>query len=337
MACYILELTPSGKYFFGNEKGFSYDDKGKNNYFIRSEDLPLQSTVFGALRYLLLPEKGYGKAAEYSNVIGSESFDITEENQDFGRIKSISPIFLLKDDEWFVSTPFDHNGEAEADVYTPFDKYEEMLTIKGDRIFTCQYNSKEGIVHSFMSLNDGHLENELFGSDIQVGINRKNQENGFFKKEYKYLKKGFSFAVIADIEDDSLDGKTESVLLGQGKTPFVAKFKLYNGDSLISKVEKTISEKRNNSKYNNLVYFLSDYYLADNSIDELYEDTLFGIVETRDYRSFKTIGQSVKKGSELLHLIKAGSILISDDNYRLLNENLNAKKAGFNFIVNVKG
>ena len=57
-----LKFTPLEPYFFGNEKTFSFPnskDGGqlRNSYLIKSESIPSQTTLFGTIRYLLLPHK----------------------------------------------------------------------------------------------------------------------------------------------------------------------------------------------------------------------------------------------------------------------------------------
>lgn len=94
MAVYQLTFTPQGPYFFGNEKTFSFVGEPAQYgalHYIRGERLPAQSTVFGALRYLLLPEKAFARAAQSAQLIGSESFRMGAEGQSFGAIKGVSP------------------------------------------------------------------------------------------------------------------------------------------------------------------------------------------------------------------------------------------------------
>ena len=71
MSVYKISFIPSGPYFFGNEKSFIYpgseNDKFGTLYYIKGENLPSQSTVLGALRYILLPEKGYDKLGKEIN------------------------------------------------------------------------------------------------------------------------------------------------------------------------------------------------------------------------------------------------------------------------------
>ena len=59
---YLLTFTPQEPYFFGNEKSFTYPGQKNggqygNRYYVKSEQTPSQSTLFGALRYLMIPVK----------------------------------------------------------------------------------------------------------------------------------------------------------------------------------------------------------------------------------------------------------------------------------------
>jgi hypothetical protein len=143
---YLMKFTPFGAYYFGNEKRFSYERGAQNaTYFIKGENVPLQTTLFGALRFLMLPEKDYEYAKNHPELIGIGPFDIESEHvQKFGAIHSISPVFICNDNEWYVPTPFDHNA-AIGDKYTPFDGYSEIYTAEGKKLYTEQYDSKKGI------------------------------------------------------------------------------------------------------------------------------------------------------------------------------------------------
>lgn len=120
MKKYLVRLTPLEPYFFGNEKCFSFNDgnpRGQmsNRYYIKSERTPLQTTLLGAMRYLFIKKKksdfNYNDA-EYKELeknIGSESFKIASDTeQDFGVIKNLSPLFLMKGESILIPTPLDH-------------------------------------------------------------------------------------------------------------------------------------------------------------------------------------------------------------------------------------
>ncbi len=367
MAVYKVTFTPTGPYFFGNEKTFGYPGQtvgGKlnNRYFIRGEALPSQTTLLGALRYLLLPLKGYSNLDEQENIdaVGKESYRIDAgELQDFGRIRSLSPLFLTKGKEIFVPTPFDHNcdepgytevkenGKPERiDSYTPFQNYTELTTPDGEKLYTEDFSVKEGVTDSFVSLTDLHLEDDLFASEVRVGIMRRSTEEGFFKKEYRVLKNGYSFAVFAEIDGDSLDGRCETAALGQGKVPFLVRFEACadgEGD-LAAMAEKELAKAKHPQP---TYYCLGDLFLDTVDYDEFYAGRLrFAVTKTKDFRNFRTQkGGRIEKSTELYRHIRAGSVFLPADGagdlVSLLAEQTvnqkNGKQIGWNRIIKIGG
>ena len=234
MKTYLVTLTPQEPYFFGNEKTFLFDkekNQGQrgNSYYIRSERTPLQSTLMGMMRYILMPYKDYQHPQENALVIGGESFRIDAEGQSFGVMKKIYPLFLMKDGIKLVKTPLDCQPNGEA--YTPFSNYAAIETDKGEKLFTPDYDSKEGLADSYMNLSDGTLvpAGKIFGTETRVGnlkaTSGKN-EKGFFKKEYIYLMNDYCFAFYAELDENAVlpkDGKTQA-FLGQGKSLFSVSF-----------------------------------------------------------------------------------------------------------------
>ena len=273
--------------------------------------------------------------------------------QDFGKIKALSPVFLVRGEEIFVATPFDHNCHAprtneEAPklcFYTPFQKYEPLTTPEGEKLYTAEYRAKEGITSSFMSLNDLHLEDGLFRSDVRVGIRRVPKKDGFFKKEYRVLQKGFSFAVLAEIEDETLNGFSETVTLGQGKVPFAVHF-AFCADAkgigvgyLAQKVQTALKPLKNRCE--NTYYCLGSLFLDTVNFEQYYRDNLqFAIVKTREFRNFRTqVGGRIEKSTELFRLLEPGSIMIGE-NEPPVTETIhqeNARQIGFNHIIRIGG
>lgn len=368
MNVYKVTFTPSGPYFFGNEKTFGYpgQDVGgalNNRYFIRGEALPSQTTLLGALRYMLLPLKGYGNLAEKVNVdaVGKESYHINAGTvQNFGRIRSLSPLFLTKGTEIFVPTPFDHNSDEPGFTkieengkpkkiyyYTPFQNYIGLTTPDGEKLYTEDFNVKKGVTDSFVSLTDLHLEDDLFDSEVRVGILRRSTEDGFFKKEYRVLKKGYSFAVFAGIDGDSLDGRCEIVSLGQGKVPFAVRFERCadgEGDLAGMAAAALSKEKHPVPTY----YCLGDLFLDDVNYEEFYTGHLrFAVTKTKDFRNFRTgAGGRIEKSHLLYRLIRAGSVFMpaeksAEDLASVLAEKsvnqTNAKQIGWNRIIRIGG
>ena len=333
MKTYLVTLTPHEPYFFGNEKTFLFDKEANqgqrgNSYFICSERTPLQSTLMGMMRYILMPYKDHEHPEQNAPVIGSESFKIDAEDQSFGVIKKLSPLFIMNGGEKYVVTPFDCIADRER--YTPFSNYTAVETNSGQRLFTDEYNAKKGIADSYVRLSDGELVQSdlIFGTETRTGnLKTKSGKNkkGFFKKEYVYLKDDFRFAFYVELDDSAAipDGNTTTVYLGQGKSLFGVSFEEQE-DTLGSDVKKLLPA--------DLHYCLSDVF-ADS---EVLEQCKFAVVQTRDYRAYSTKSNgTVEKDSTLYKLIKAGSVFYVADKEKFdeLTNKPNCKLAGYNLII----
>ncbi|MCM1363944.1 MAG: type III-B CRISPR module-associated protein Cmr3 [Faecalibacterium sp.] len=375
MAKYKITFTPVEPWFFGNEKSFSFPGQENGNaysnqYFIKSETMPSQSTILGALRYLLIPTKKplreYTEKdmAENRDYIGEESFNIdyspkadsSEQKQSFGKIKSISPVVIIRDDEILIPAPMDHvdNGESgKTELYRPFQEYcvvEE--TQLGKKLYVKDYDAKKGVFNGFVSLKDKavYSEGDIINSEIRVGNQRFAENEGFFKKEYKYFSRSakehlnYSFAVYADLDipsDDDFIKQEHTVMLGQGKSTFVVKLTPTDEDLtesvrtfLRDSLPKIFTDsERGIGKYN-YYYCLSDTLV----LGDPYKDTLFAVTQTRDYRAYMTRSYGkIKKGSCLHRMIKAGSVFVTDraKNGDLFAENKNAEQIGFNTLIKI--
>ena len=368
---YKVTFKPVEPYFFGNEKNFTFPGQKQkstysSSYFIRSERVPSQSTILGVLRYIFLPYKwedfNHKDTREIINnknnindkVVGAASFDIDSESiQNFGIIKKISPVFISGRNDFgesvtLIPTPMDHNRTSEKSErvhkasdkeilqYYPFLEYIKVNTTEGKKLYAKDFNVKEGVEHSYVSLEKGELYtfSDLFQSDLRIGINRTEKKDGFFKKEYCMLKKNFSFAVYADIDIDNAP-KATSVFLGQGKSAFIVNFTEESND-LQNRVKEFLSRKEYQRAAYPFIYCLSDVFVGD--FDN--EKVLFCAIDTKDYRAFKTreMGR-IEKGGTLYRLLKAGSIIIPEnpDEWANKNKKSNAENIGFNTFVILGG
>jgi len=349
MSTYLVRLTPQEPYFFGNEKCLTFDDgnpRGQmtNRYYIKSERTPLQTTLLGAMRYILLPEKKYNFGKEY---IGEESFNIEKDFQSFGVIKKISPLFLLKGNKRLIVTPFDHlkvkkekkvvDGEEKEigykmTTYTPFTNYEKISTADGEKWFTPDFDVKEGLTDSYVYV-DGEAgkiveSGKIFSYTTRVMINKTQDKNAFFKKDYVTLDKEYSFGFYLELDGSiETDKMQKFVYLGQGKSLFSLTFEENVANDIESKIKALIGE--------NKVYCFGDT-LACNYI---YKASKFAVVDFRDYRAYKTKFDvdkkkpKVEKGCTLYKLIKAGSVFISDDTSKIVCERKNCEQIGFNVMI----
>ena len=333
MKTYLVTLTPQEPYFFGNEKTFLFEkeeNQGQrgNSYYIRSERTPLQSTLMGMMRYILMPYKDHKHPEQNAPVIGAGSFKIDAENQSFGVIKKLSPLFVVNGGEKYVATPFDCIADSER--YTPFSDYKTVETNSGKKLVTDEFVAKKGIADSYMKLSDGKTvpSYEIFGKETRVGnikVTSGKNEKGFFKKEYVFLKNNFCFAFYAELDDSAViptGGKT-TAFLGQGKSLFSVSFEEQE-NNLESEVKKLLPA--------DIHYCLSDVF-ADSDV---LERCKFAVVETRDYRAYITNPDGrITKDPVLYKLIKAGSVFINSDKEKFdaLTQKPNCQIAGFNCIV----
>ena len=354
MKTYLVKLTPQEPYFFGNEKRFTIageNNQGQmgNSYFIRSERTPLQTTLLGMMRYILMPDKDYVYVGKNEKAIGKESFDIECLAQDFGMIENISPLFLMKGEDKYVVTPFDcvndKKKQSEKDdeenkknyFYTPFKKYQEIETDSGKKWYATEFEVKEDIECSYVRLSDKKIvkAGDIFGTEVRTGNKKvtrrkkdeKTEEKGFFKKEYCYLKDGFIFAFYVTLSDESyLTRRKTQVFLGQGKSLFTLEF-IGQEDTLKKEVAEILPE--------NICYCIGDVY----TMSEIYNCCAFSITRTRDYRRYIT-GENgkIQKGSVLYKLIKAGSVFIvsNKENFNEQIEKANCQKIGWNILVENK-
>ena len=391
---YKITFTPCEPYFFGNEKSFLYPGQSvrglyANSYFIKGEEMPSQSALLGALRYIFLVHKKadynytMDELSDNNAVVGNKSFDIdSPEMQSFGIIKKCSPVFIHKaDGTKIIPTPFDHRvkrddtseGKGKKSrvyntTYAPFSEYKDDIeTLDGKKLYADDFEVKDGLADSYVALphenSPGSIysSSDVFTSDTRIGINRGVKNDGFFKKEYKMLKDGFSFAVYAvlDIDayacvarDKAIDiTKPQTVFLGQGKSAFSVEFTETAEapendpfkDVFYSEVKKFLSSHPKKEK---LVYCLSDTAVSSDP----YENTLFSAVKTKEYRAFKTVVKEtdennkeirgrVVKGSVLHRLIKAGSVFLTDDpaEWIAAHKNEKAEMIGFNSFIIIGG
>jgi hypothetical protein len=336
MSLYLIRFTPRESYFFGNEKTFGFPGSNVSSkvshYYISGEDIPAQTSLIGTLRYILLPVKkdfaDYSDSDKKTNgdAVGYKSFKYGEENK-FGKIKGLSPIFILKGEEKLIVTPYDHQINEKS--YTYFPDYKPCSEFS-DKVYPPAYNAKDGISHSYMSLLDGKIysRSDIFKTDTRIGINRGSHD--FFKKDYVAMNDGFAFGAYVELEDDLTPPTNTIAYMGQGKSLFTVEF-IYQEDAAAkNKFYAAVADKL----HSDIVYCLSDVFVTS----AIYDKTKFAITELKDYRAYTTPDGKVSKDSSLYRVIKAGSIFIPS-NYTELKEMItdeNTQIIGYNTIISKK-
>lgn len=216
MTDYLVTFRPLGDYSFGSDRRFSF--VGKNNYsedeyapyFIRTNRVPEQSTVFGMIRYLILVSNGIKLKQDFQYdedtrdimkaLIGEKSFSLNGGVRDFGKLEKISPIFLLKNSEEIViPNPFNNKqGKEGIEQFAPMILEEEIKvsTSFGEIALpkSKEYNPKEGYGDGYYNINTGHLEaaEDIFSTKVATGVRRVTQNDlGKLKQNLRELCKSF--------------------------------------------------------------------------------------------------------------------------------------------------
>ncbi len=334
MPSYLVRFTPLEPYFFGNEKSFAFGEvmtQKSGNYFVSSEDTPSQTAILGSLRYCCLDTINEDYSFD-KNVIGPCSFKMTERKQNFGVIRSISPMFLTDGRDYYLKTPFDHimrNCDSNGS-YTPFQmkNYKKVSTSEGSRYLPQDYVAKEGIADSYVNLRTREISTGLFSSNTRVGIKKSSVQEGFFKREYKILEKDFSFAVFAVIEKNM---QNKIIYMGQGKSVFSVTFE-EKSNNFLPKVQNFF--KNHDAR---LAFAISDLYVSK----DIYQSCYFVNTKIKEHRTFETVEgaqnffQRFKKGTELIHLLQVGSMFWVKDFMMFSNMlcNENCQQIGLNAVI----
>lgn len=346
----LITLQPLEPYFFGGDRSFAYGNtpvQRAGGYFIRSMDTTPQTTLFGLVRYLGIrnPSPLFEVDADTQKRINPESYDLRKPDQQFGRIKGISNVYIQDAMGcYYAHAPFDHSiGNR---LYTPWDDYSAPIeTPQGERVYPAnQYTAKDGIAHGWIRLSDLTYHETLIDPMVQVGVATDRNADGFYKMERKNLKKGLHFAFLADIED-GFDFPEQVVYLGQKKSAFLASW-VDADKKLENQPDFSMLTDRMNPQ---AAYALSDIYikgdLSDDVIRQLYSCCSFVCAEIKEHRGFFTrSGTAVQhsnrfvKGKELIRLISAGSVFLVRDaiaRERFLKsvKDAHAQLAGFNQLV----
>ncbi len=369
-----IELTPLEPYFFGSERSAVYGEKLyqlalTRSYYYRSERLPSQAALFGALRYLGIEEPTADFKVDTGR-IGPASYDLTDSGQtDFGMIHRISPLFLADPaGELLIPAPRNHRAvklrddEGMGPAFTPYAAYEPVETLEGVRLIPGKddYDEKARDEGEFFSLSSGRLRGGMFSTQLRVGINRQKRgenEGGFFKKEYVVLAPGFRFVFRAEVDEAYFRfpaGQNElrrTLYMGQGHTAFEALVRKDGVDGLLPDTAKLTAALASDDYHYRIA--LSDVYYPG-GVAELRKASALMLAEPREYRVFTTrYGSGVgargrfSKKPLLLRLIRAGSVWVFDsadraekfdrlfDSEAVAAAHEHAKTAGFNCIFSI--
>ncbi len=365
---FLVCLHPLEPYALGDEQIFSYDRK-KNTYFIRSREIPEQTTILGMLRYVLLRQSGLLRSDfRYENAdaekrdaqIGTESFSFSaDQAQDFGAILRISPVFLIdRAGTYYIRAPFCYRKDEDRDETCQDEEEkakgrtcirrmkmetEPVRTSRGNIALplTCndkgkqEYNPKLGYASGYMSLAEPDvMYTKLFSSHVMTGNQKgrnKKGDDGFFKREMKMLHEDFRFAFFVEIDTDRAQLPEKTVCyLGQKQSAFAFAAERRE-DDLGEQLKKAFD-----GQAEGWYYALSDLVVGADFCPET-----FAIVQEKQVRNLKTNYRNASprnrysRNESQLNLVECGSVFYQKQ--PKIKESANCAKIGYNYLVPLGG
>lgn len=352
---YKVRLKPLDDFFFGGEQGFGFGHEKNENYLIRSNTMPQQTTILGALRKLVLEQSGllkndfaYSKEErdKITQLIGDSSFDIAKPFQSFGAIKKLYPLYIVrkvenKEREIF-KTPFD--AVPEEPTYIPYN-----IAVRDDFehstfFYPVDYSCKKYLFGVWIDLETKELlKNEAIFTEVgKIGI-RKNRQGGTNEKA---LFKKFLYRMASDCEfalylDSSFEFEDGVVFLGLDRSPFKICFEKVSSEEpktfyensfkrLVCQLE--ISFKKQ-TRILHKVVLLSDSLVSEDFCN-YYE---YGITDKEEFRNLISRYQgntlAIEKNQKYI-MLKRGSVFYTWDKekfFSLLEEQQNLQLIGYNF------
>lgn len=357
---YLVTLRPIESFSFGGQKQFQFknSDLAKSNqisnhfnpYFISTNAIPEQTALFGVLRYHLLQLSGLIKPnfdykpeerQKIKSVIGENSFSFSGNNQEFGNIKGISPLFIIKDNnDIIVKNPFNNKETEDSKIFNPILLEEEVTkTSQGDLHLPKkgEYNAKKGYGSGYYNLNKGWLEKDIFKTDIQTGnankIGEDSDEDALFKRQVYRLVNGYSFAFYAELDGSWVSSKEKTfVTMGQKSSLYEITVR-EEENNLASQIKEAFSkETPKNQKW---YYALSDCFVKAKLAND------FAIIEEKTIKHLQTnlsksnYFKGIRKQDKSQMLYRQGSVFYNEIKTDALDNIGNI--VGYNQLVEIQG
>ncbi len=320
---YLITLTPLEPFLFGGENTFGKllsdnekkTDPDSGTYLVKSRMFPQQSAILGMIKKeimtqaTLLTRKIRGEWVDTRHkkrayeLVGSQKFDIfSREIQNFGAIKSLSHIFLMKDDKKYIK-------KVDIDSYV----YKDSLLQN--------YKPKNDIYDNFVQIDsDKKLSSDdIFQTVQQIGNKKNGGDNSLFKKSTYILKDNFTFAFY--LESD-FELKSSRVVWGAARRKFNMKVK---------KQDSTLSYKDKKG----YLTLLSDAYIT---LDDIQKYCDFAITSEISFQTLQNKKHATKHNafakSKKIYLYEKGSVFINPTDELIANiNNKNCQQIGLNIYT----
>ena len=307
---YLVTLKPLQPYLFGGDTTFgTFGDDKNSSYLVHSREFPQQSAILGMVKKEIMIQSGVltrkvrgewvdkHQKSEANTLVGDKKFDIfSNKLQNFGAIKSLEPIFLIKDNKKYIK-------RVDINSYT----YKDGL-LQG-------YNEKD-IYDNFVEINsdDTLLSDDIFDAIEQIGNSKFDKKDSLFKKTSYKLKNDFKFAFYMECDYEL---SNSIVTLGADKSSF--KLEITKDNSTLNYNDK-----------NGYLTLLSDSYITI----PLKENCDFAITSEISYKQLTNSFQKNKRTfskSDKIYLYEKGSVILNPSQKLLENiDNKNCQQIGYN-------
>jgi len=343
---YMIRLKPLEPFFFGGEYTFGADESRKESsrYSATSTEFPQQTAILGMFRKTMLIQNGnltMHRKGEWvdslkkgnnnpnyedaKRLVGVDAFSY-EKSADLGTIESISPLFIIENDEYFVANAKDDefepkviegsisfgNGTQKAFIFEGYDA-------KSSNGFEYISNAK-----TLKSYDDFFEKVESVG--IKKSKDGETQEDGFFRKKSYFPIEDASFAFVVTLSDP-INWNSALVSLGADQSSFM--LEVQEPQREFEEIFKEVHNPKNLSRV-----VLTSQTLLTQEADEACD---FILGERKPYRQL-TNARDGKK-SKRYYLLERGSVLYAEDTQKLealLNQE-HLRNIGINHYFTIKG
>lgn len=343
---FLIHLTPTGTFFFGGEKSLA--GTGNENYFVRSNYFPQQTTLLGLVRMQLLAAHGllvdphYGRAiskpADSAKLIGDTGFRLTHTST-YGQIAAIGPCLLARGGAFFAPMVYS-SGFAFSEKK---GRSASALSDDGPRTFVPDLqgfdpkNTPETYLFSTAGGPPVKLS-EIYCPKTRVGITKnkkhfawlypdekkkpssESEMEGFFKQVSYYFKsedgkQPWQFAFIAWVDENAgkklLDYSKENPVVWLGGERSAFRFEISELEALPDLAPAFPVLEKDIIR----VVLLSDAWSLP---DEVYKHCLFAHAEGQDFRFLKSEVSATKNYYQRGEHVNASESLGRSDKHTLL-------------------
>lgn len=356
---YLIVLKPLGKYYFGGDMTFQVGNDEKNefneayaSYIVESAKFPQQTSLLGMMRYLILTKSPEAFSLEQNRIIepsiaktliGKGSFNVMDNHDElnYGKIESLGPCFLRKDDEALLPVPKDYHFNVS------FRKREASF-LYNSRVLKLPeiegYSAKEDYESLYIGIDTGtiYTEDDIFLKDVRIGINKsyngKSQDKGFYKQISYRLKDDVHFSFVVDCSFDFKNCQNEIVSLGADGSKFSLSATEIT-DMNLHYPENSMGNFTGGFR----VVLLSDTFLCPSDLTAVD----FSITEMKPFRFLSTtinetnynIASGIKRNADKYYLYEKGSVFYfaEESNATAFMESIMGKKEfyqiGYNYSI----